>query len=552
MNSSSPLKQFSNRCVAPSCLNISCSAMNGCALASGSPASSPSKRPLRSPSRSLTAAVPNNRCSPSKRSLSFPPRSSAVTVSDGFYFVEEDEKLAKYACVAVERLSEEEIRTATASYPKNGSTSVNDSDEEMDDPTTRCSNEWTPGGLYEVEEVLDIKKEKGHHLFLIKWKDWSKKYNSWESEESVKHCTDLVIDCCVRKNSSYRLVLVQKAIKIASNPEDPDIATLAKLTQFTLPKNGFVKKQKLIDMRKEVLKMSVEKAVRVFGSWTSLVEQVLERQKLAESVKTWQAYIQGASGEDSDKPLLYVENSVDLEPPPANFTYRKDLLAGPGVLFSSDPPVGCDCTDCYANRKGCCSVNNGVEFGYTAKRCLAVTKGSAIFECNKKCKCDDRCPNRVLQRGSKIPLTIFKTPDGRGWGVRTNQRIPKGTFVMEYIGQVISEKDADDRAKEYLAVGSTYLFAIGYHGSDEGYTVDAGSFGNVGRFVNHSCNPNMVSCYVWVDNLVLSMPRIAFFASRDIHVNEELTIDYNITSMGSESGHQIPCKCGEKNCKGFL
>lgn len=518
--------------------------MNGCVLPSCSPASSPSKRLLRSPARSSTAAgLSNNCCISPKRRLRFPPGPSAVTVSGGSYFVEDDEKLSKYARVVVERISEEQVQAATRCCVNDGSTSAGDSKEEADAQTSMCSDEWTPGDMYEVEKVLDIKKEKGRYFFLIKWKDWSERYNSWESEESVKHCTDLVRECCVQKNSSYRLVLVKKAIQIACNPEDPDIATLAKLTGFTFPRNGFVKKRKLIDMRKEVLNMPVEKAVGVFGSWESLVDQVLERQKLAESIGTWQRYIRAASGGDPDKPLLSVENNVDLEPPPANLTYLKDLLPGPGVLFSCDPPIGCDCTDCYANSKGCCSVNNGVKFGYTAKRCLAVPEGSAIFECNKKCKCEDSCPNRVLQRGSQIPLTIFKTPDGRGWGVRTDQRIPKGTFVMEYIGQVISEKDADDRAKEYLAAGNTYLFAIGYYESDDGYTVDAGPFGNVGRFVNHSCNPNMVACYVWVDNLILDMPRIGFFASRDIPINEELTIGYNITNMGS--GHQIVCNCRE-------
>lgn len=70
-----------------------------------------------------------------------------------------------------------------------------------------------------------------------------------------------------------------------------------------------------------VLKMSAEKAVSVFGSWETLVDQVLERQKLAEFIKTWQTYIRAASGGDPDKPLLFVENSVDLEPPPADLNY---------------------------------------------------------------------------------------------------------------------------------------------------------------------------------------------------------------------------------------
>ena len=33
-------------------------------------------------------------------------------------------------------------------------------------------------------------------------------------------------------------------------------------------------------------------------------------------------------------------------------------------------------------------------------------------------------------------LAIFRTSNSRGWGVKTLQKIKKGTFVMEYVGEV--------------------------------------------------------------------------------------------------------------------
>ena len=33
-------------------------------------------------------------------------------------------------------------------------------------------------------------------------------------------------------------------------------------------------------------------------------------------------------------------------------------------------------------------------------------------------------------------MAIFRTSNGRGWGVKAMQRIPKGSFVMQYVGEV--------------------------------------------------------------------------------------------------------------------
>jgi histone-lysine N-methyltransferase SETD2 len=58
--------------------------------------------------------------------------------------------------------------------------------------------------------------------------------------------------------------------------------------------------------------------------------------------------------------------------------------------------------------------------------------------------------------------------------------------------------------------------------------IDATKNGGLGRFANHSCNPN---CYVakWtVGNHV----RMGIFAKRNIQKHEELTFNYNVDRYG--------------------
>ena len=60
--------------------------------------------------------------------------------------------------------------------------------------------------------------------------------------------------------------------------------------------------------------------------------------------------------------------------------------------------------------------------------------------------------------------------------------------------------------------------------------------------INHSCDPNYevygIGLKVWV------------YAIRDIKKGEELTIDYGFGY--DEYYKDFPCKCGSKNCVGFI
>jgi len=111
-------------------------------------------------------------------------------------------------------------------------------------------------------------------------------------------------------------------------------------------------------------------------------------------------------------------------------------MAGEGVVLDKNPVVGCECTNCYKERSSCCGNNAGSEFAYYSKRGVRMPPGTPIFECNEKCLCGPECANRVVQHGRKHRICIFRTANCRGWGVKAMQKIKKGSFVMEYVGEV--------------------------------------------------------------------------------------------------------------------
>lgn len=54
------------------------------------------------------------------------------------------------------------------------------------------------------------------------------------------------------------------------------------------------------------------------------------------------------------------------------------------------------------------------------------------------------------------------------------------------------------------------------------YCIDARFYGNVSRFINHHCEPNLVPVRVFMSHQDLRFPRIAFFSARLIEAGEQL------------------------------
>ncbi|XP_075055196.1 histone-lysine N-methyltransferase SETDB2 isoform X1 [Mixophyes fleayi] len=78
--------------------------------------------------------------------------------------------------------------------------------------------------------------------------------------------------------------------------------------------------------------------------------------------------------------------------------------------------------------------------------------------------------------------------------------------------------------------------------------LDASKEGNVGRFLNHSCSPNLLVQQVFVETHCKSFPWVAFFTKSIVKAGTELTWEYNY-HIGSAPENEIPCLCGHKTCK---
>jgi len=130
-----------------------------------------------------------------------------------------------------------------------------------------------------------------------------------------------------------------------------------------------------------------------------------------------------------------------------------------------------------------------------------------------------------------------------GLGLFTTLDIPQGNIVVEYIGEVVRNRIADLREKEYeekgIGEGSCYLFRL-----DEDFVLDATVKGGKARFINHSCQPTCEAATCEIDG----EKHILLFAKRLIHKGEEITYDYNF-DVESE---KIFCHCGAKDCQGKL
>jgi len=130
---------------------------------------------------------------------------------------------------------------------------------------------------------------------------------------------------------------------------------------------------------------------------------------------------------------------------PQNFVFINDYIAGAGVELHKTAVIGCECTDCVKEKATCCGHNAGSDFAYYSKRgVVRLASGMPIYECNDQCRCGPDCSNRVIQHGRKYGVCIFRTANGRGWGVKAMQRIKKGSFVMEYVGEVCESMLKDE------------------------------------------------------------------------------------------------------------
>ncbi|XP_078440113.1 putative inactive histone-lysine N-methyltransferase SUVR2 [Wolffia australiana] len=181
-----------------------------------------------------------------------------------------------------------------------------------------------------------------------------------------------------------------------------------------------------------------------------------------------------------------------------------------------------------------------------------------IKECWRKCGCHKQCGNRVVQQGIWCNLQVFWTGTRKGWGLRCTDDLPRGAFVCEYVGEVLTNMELYDRTLKMGNTKHTYPILLdadwgseGVLKDEEALCLDATFYGNVARFINHRCyDANLVEIPVEVETPDRHYYHVAFFTARKIDAFEELTWDYGIDFDDHE--HPVKafqCLCDSMECR---
>lgn len=129
----------------------------------------------------------------------------------------------------------------------------------------------------------------------------------------------------------------------------------------------------------------------------------------------------------------------------------------------------------------------------------------------------------------------------QGIGAFAIQDIPKGTRLIEYVGEKITNAEADRRAEDdTTGRHHTFLFVL-----NQKQVVDAMYGGNESMYVNHSCDPNAETFItrgrIWIDSM------------RAIKAGEEITYDYQYDMDPKYTDDDLfrlyACRCGTDKCR---
>lgn len=429
---------------------------------------------------------------------------------------------------------------------------------------------------FEVEYICDINLINNQVFMQVKWEKYSTKFNTWEPLENVRDCEALeqfleqeVIGEEEKINAMCQELLNEQEQELAMYKEKPKSVIMQELKQFdpleykccqliyncvrgeTSFYNNFRRKMRHM----VILNYFHELDVIQHEAHKKIKHDIMEKEKNEFTV---------AIINDIDFSVMEYFNYVRENVFPVDQNHNDQSKA-----------QGCNCKDgCSRESKCCPSFVKGAHFAYkyvSDKKRLRLSRTQMIYECNENCSCGASCLNRVTQQPRLFPMQIFKTDDGRGWGLKTTVNIPKGAFLVEYTGEIIDQQESIRRGEKYDEIGRSYLFDFDFNDDlDAVYTVDAFSAGNLSRLINHSCEPN---CRIWPVATCNSDPHIyklCYFSSRMIKAGEELTFDYNggvptetedkEDDIEGVAGNNIvtrhktidSCKCGSENCRGFI
>lgn len=441
-------------------------------------------------------------------------------------------------------------------------------------------------GTYEVEAVCDINLIHNQVFLQVKWENYSTKDNTWEPLESLKDCQALeeFLNEEIKGNENIikefcqNLLDEQKSV-IDEYMKKPKSTLLQELNTFIPIEYKCNQLIYMLIKDQHGFYLVFKRKFRHQVILNYFHELDLAQKAAHKLIK------RDIMKKENEIFTVSIENKVDFSIfDYSYFNYTRENIYPPdfNILNRSTQSrsTGCKCIDGKCSRESnCCPAMVREQFAYKSvnnKNRLRLRNTRMIYECNDSCVCDENCLNRVTQQARRFPFTIFKTNDGRGWGLKASCGISEGTYLMQYTGEVIDQEEALRRGKEYDEIGMSYLFDLDFNeNADAIFTIDAARYGNLSRLINHSCDPN---CRIWpvtTCNQNQALYKLCYFTTRYIKDGEELSIDYcggvlpqelnkfenrdevagkNSSQHNIERRHRTTesCKCGTAKCKGFI
>jgi uncharacterized protein len=150
-----------------------------------------------------------------------------------------------------------------------------------------------------------------------------------------------------------------------------------------------------------------------------------------------------------------------------------------------------------------------------------------------------------ISKNGREPLYVVRDSGIHGRGVFAARRIRKGTRIVEYTGERISNKEADSRYDDTkMKRHHTFLFTLDRKTVIDG-AINTG--GGDASYINHSCEPNCEA--------VITGRKIFIHALRTIEPGTELAYDYQYERTGKNDAELEKfyiCKCGAPSCRGSI
>lgn len=167
---------------------------------------------------------------------------------------------------------------------------------------------------------------------------------------------------------------------------------------------------------------------------------------------------------ESIESLQYIRIDENVVVPPAKVLIDENWVDTP-----------CDCSPSDADP---CGANSN---------CINVLTSS---DCSESCPAKDQCQNKKFTNRiyAKMRLEHFKS---KGWSLIAMEYIPNGSFVIEFIGEIIDKAEFDLRFKQSLENEVENLYFMWLEG---GLYIDPTVQGNEARFMSTQLHHEKMDC----------------------------------------------------------